>query len=42
LETWQSIKLDDEVEYPPYALVHWTMTKDEDEHPFEDLDVISA
>ena len=42
LETWQSIKLADEEEYPPYALVHWTMTEDEDEHPFEDLDVISA
>jgi len=42
LATWQSIKFDDEEEYPPYALVHWTMTEDEDEHPFEDLDVISA
>jgi hypothetical protein len=42
LETWQSIKLFDEEEYPPYALVHWTKTDEEEEHPFEDLDVISA
>jgi len=43
LATWQSkVKFDYEEEYPPYALVHWTMTEDEDEHPFEDLDVISA
>jgi len=42
LETWQSIKLDDEEEYPPYALVHWTKTDEEEEHIYEDLEVISA
>ena len=42
LETWQSIKLDDEEEYPPYALIHWTKTEEEEEHPYEDLEVISA
>jgi|TARA_A100001391_G_scaffold171680_1_gene133062 hypothetical protein len=42
LETWDSVKMFDEEEYPPYALVHWTKTEEEEEHPYEDLEVISA
>ena len=42
LETWEGIKMFDEEEYPPYALVHWTKTEEEEEHPYEDLEVISA
>ena len=42
LETWDSVKMFDEEEYPPYALVHWTKTDEEEEHIYEDLEVISA
>ncbi len=42
LETWDSVKMFDEEDYPPYALVHWTKTEEEEEHPYEDLEVISA
>ena len=42
LETWESCHLFDGEDYPPYALVHWTKTDDEEEHIYEDLEVISA
>ena len=42
LETWESVKMFDGEDYPPYALVHWTKTDDEEEHIYEDLEVISA
>ena len=42
LETWESCHLFDGEDYPPCALVHWTKTEEEEEHPYEDLDVISA
>ena len=42
LETWDSVKMFDGEDYPPYALVHWTKTEEEEEHPYEDLEVISA
>jgi len=42
VETWDSVKMFDGEDYPPYALVHWTKTDDEEEHIYEDLEVISA
>ena len=42
LETWDSVKMFDGEDYPPYALVHWTKTADEEEHIYEDLEVISS
>jgi len=42
LETWDSVKMFDGEDYPPYALVHWTKTDEEEEHIYEDLEVISA
>ncbi len=42
LETWDSVKMFDGEDYPPYALVHWTKTDDEEEHIYEDLEVISS
>ena len=42
LETWESVKMFDGEDYPPYALVHWTKTDEEEEHIYEDLEVISA
>jgi len=42
LETWNSVKMFDGEDYPPYALVHWTKTDEEEEHIYEDLEVISA
>ena len=42
LETWDSVEMFDGEDYPPYALVHWTKTDEEEEHIYEDLEVISA
>ena len=42
LETWNSVKMFDGEDYPPYALVHWTKTDEEEEHIYEDLEVISS
>ena len=42
LETWESCRLFDGEDYPPCALVQWTKTDEEEEHIYEDLEVISA